>query len=79
MRNSKKINTVFIYFVSIFSLFNFLEIHQTFQQDLIRLRLSAARALVQNLDDQSGVGNEKEQIKLSAQVKQRKRENTWRG
>ncbi|XP_050310813.1 Bardet-Biedl syndrome 1 protein homolog [Anthonomus grandis grandis] len=47
---------------------NFLEIHQSFQQDLIRLRLTAARALVQNLSDQSGVGNEKEQIKLSAQV-----------
>ncbi|CAG9759499.1 unnamed protein product [Ceutorhynchus assimilis] len=47
---------------------NALEIHQSFQQDLIRLRLSAARALVQNLADQSGIGNEKEQIKLSAQV-----------
>ncbi|XP_048522412.1 Bardet-Biedl syndrome 1 protein homolog isoform X2 [Dendroctonus ponderosae] len=47
---------------------NALEIHQTFQQDLIRLRLSAARALVQNLSDQSGIGNEKEQLKLSAQV-----------
>ncbi|KAL1490258.1 hypothetical protein ABEB36_012984 [Hypothenemus hampei] len=45
-----------------------LEIHQTFQQDLIRLRLTAARALIQNLTDQSGIGNEKEQIKLSAQV-----------
>lgn len=44
------------------------EIHQTFQQDLIRLRLAATRNLVQNLNDQSGVGNEKEQIKLSAQV-----------
>ncbi|XP_066144542.1 Bardet-Biedl syndrome 1 protein homolog [Euwallacea fornicatus] len=47
---------------------NALEIHQTFQQELIRLRLTAARALVQNLSDQSGIGNEKEQIKLSAQV-----------
>ncbi|XP_030761918.1 Bardet-Biedl syndrome 1 protein homolog [Sitophilus oryzae] len=44
------------------------EIHQTFQQDLLRLRLTTARALVQNLSDQSGVGNEKENIKLSAQV-----------
>lgn len=42
--------------------------HQNFQQDLIRLRLTSARALVQTLSDQSGVGNEKEQIKLSAQV-----------
>ncbi|ERL89688.1 hypothetical protein D910_07051 [Dendroctonus ponderosae] len=48
---------------------NALEIHQTFQQDLIRLRLSAARALVQNLSDQSGIGNEKEQLKLSAQAR----------
>ncbi|CAH0556153.1 unnamed protein product, partial [Brassicogethes aeneus] len=45
-----------------------IEMHQNFQQDLIRLRLTAARSLVQSLSDQSGVGNEKEQIKLSAQV-----------
>lgn len=44
------------------------EMHQNFQQDLVRLRLAAARALVQNLADQTGIGNEKEQIKLSAQV-----------
>ncbi|KAF7283601.1 hypothetical protein GWI33_023358, partial [Rhynchophorus ferrugineus] len=44
------------------------EIHQTFQQDLLRLRLTTARALVQNINDHSGIGNEKENIKLSAQV-----------
>lgn len=42
--------------------------HQNFQQDLIRLRLTAARALVQIQSDQSGIGNEKEMVKLSAQV-----------
>lgn len=42
--------------------------HQHFQQDLIRLRLLAARATVQNLSTQSSLGNEKEQVKLSAQV-----------
>lgn len=44
------------------------DMHQSFQQDLVRLRLTAARALVQNLSDQSGAGNAQEQIKLSAQV-----------
>lgn len=47
---------------------NPIEMHQSFQQDLVRLRLTAARALVQNLSDQSGTGNTEEQIKLSAQV-----------
>lgn len=42
--------------------------HQNFQKDLIRLRLTAARALVQIQSDNSGVGNEKELVKLSAQV-----------
>lgn len=42
--------------------------HQTFQQGLVKLRLTAARCLVQNLSDQTGIGNEKEQVKLSAQV-----------
>lgn len=44
------------------------EMHQNFQQDLVRLRLAAARALVENLADQTGIGNEKAQIKLSAQI-----------
>lgn len=44
------------------------EMHQSFQQDLVRLRLVAARAVVQSLSDQTGVGNEKEQLKVSAQV-----------
>lgn len=48
--------------------FKFSDMHQCFQQDLIRLRLLAARATVQNLSVQSGLGNEKEQVKLSAQV-----------
>ncbi|XP_017775574.1 PREDICTED: Bardet-Biedl syndrome 1 protein [Nicrophorus vespilloides] len=47
---------------------NPIEMHQHFQQDLIRLRLNAARALVQSQGDQTGVGNDKELIKLSAQV-----------
>lgn len=47
---------------------NAIDMHQNFQQDLIRLRLTTAQALVQSLSDQSGVGNDKEQIKLSAQV-----------
>lgn len=34
----------------------------------MRLRLVAAKALVQNLADQTGIGNEKEQLKVSAQV-----------
>lgn len=42
--------------------------HRTYQQDLVKLRLTAARALVQTLTDQSGAGNPQEQIKLSAQV-----------
>ncbi|XP_068898520.1 Bardet-Biedl syndrome 1 protein [Tenebrio molitor] len=47
---------------------NPIEMHQGFQQDLVRLRLTAARALVQNIGDQSGAGNAQEQVKLSAQV-----------
>ncbi|RZC38478.1 BBS1 and/or ACBP domain containing protein [Asbolus verrucosus] len=47
---------------------NPIDMHQNFQQDLLKLRLTAARALVQNLTDQSGTGNAQEQIKLSAQV-----------
>lgn len=46
----------------------FSDMHQSFQQDLIRLRLLAARATVENLSVQSGLGNEKEKVKLSAQV-----------
>lgn len=42
--------------------------HQRFQEDLLRLRLTVARALVQIQSDQTGIGNEKELIKLSAQV-----------
>ncbi|XP_074028565.1 Bardet-Biedl syndrome 1 isoform X1 [Leptinotarsa decemlineata] len=45
-----------------------LEIHQTFQQDLIRMRLNAARELLQQHTYQSDIVNQKEQIKLSAQV-----------
>ncbi|KAG5875411.1 hypothetical protein JTB14_030938 [Gonioctena quinquepunctata] len=45
-----------------------LEIHQTFQQDLIRIRLHAARELLQQHTQQSEMVNQKEQIKLSAQV-----------
>lgn len=44
------------------------EMHQNFQQDLVRLRLVAARALVQSLTDQTGIGNEKENLKVSAQI-----------
>lgn len=44
------------------------EMHQGFQRDLVRLRLAAARALVQNLADQTGAGNERARVKLSAQV-----------
>ncbi|KAB0795298.1 hypothetical protein PPYR_12137 [Photinus pyralis] len=44
------------------------DMHQSFQQDLIRLRLTSARTLLQINSDQSGIGNTKEQIKLSAQV-----------
>ncbi|XP_044260139.1 Bardet-Biedl syndrome 1 protein homolog [Tribolium madens] len=47
---------------------NPIEMHQSFQEDLVRLRLTAARALVQSLSDQSGAGNAQEEIKLSAQV-----------
>ncbi|KAK4876426.1 hypothetical protein RN001_012848 [Aquatica leii] len=47
---------------------NAIEMHQSFQQDLVRLRLTAARTLLQINCDQSGIGNPKEQIKLSAQV-----------
>lgn len=46
------------------------DMHQNFQQDLIRLRLVAANAFVQNLNDQYGMGNATEQLKISAQVKQ---------
>lgn len=46
-----------------------LEIHQSFQQDLVRLRLTAARDIIAISHDQSATGNEKEQVKLSAQVK----------
>ncbi|XP_045475110.1 Bardet-Biedl syndrome 1 protein homolog [Harmonia axyridis] len=42
--------------------------HRNFQQDLIRLRLTAAREMAQNLNYQIGSGNERKQIKLSAQV-----------
>lgn len=42
--------------------------HQSFQQDLVRLRLIAARTVVQVNSNQSAAGNEKEQLKLSAQV-----------
>ncbi|KAK9881636.1 hypothetical protein WA026_017158 [Henosepilachna vigintioctopunctata] len=42
--------------------------HRNFQQDLIRLRLLAAREMAQTLSCQIGCGNEKKQIKLSAQV-----------
>lgn len=44
------------------------EMHQNFQRDLVQLRLVAARTIVQNLTDQTGIGNEKEQLKISAQV-----------
>ncbi|KRT84753.1 hypothetical protein AMK59_2661, partial [Oryctes borbonicus] len=47
---------------------NATEMHQAFQKDLIRLRLTAARAMVQMHSDQSGIGNEQELVKLSAQV-----------
>ncbi|GJQ85344.1 hypothetical protein Trydic_g12650 [Trypoxylus dichotomus] len=47
---------------------NAVEIHQAFQKDLIRLRLTAARGMAQMLSDQSGIGNEEELVKLSAQV-----------
>ncbi|KAK5645322.1 hypothetical protein RI129_006622 [Pyrocoelia pectoralis] len=47
---------------------NPMDMHQSFQQDLIRLRLTSARTLLQINSDQSGIGNTKEQIKLSAQV-----------
>lgn len=42
--------------------------HQLFQKDLIRLRLTAARATVQMQSNQSSIGNEQELVKLSAQV-----------
>lgn len=45
-----------------------MQMHQSFQQDLVNLRLTAARALVQNLTEQSGAGNAEEQVKLSAQI-----------
>ncbi|KAF5272140.1 hypothetical protein FQA39_LY01222 [Lamprigera yunnana] len=47
---------------------NTIGMHQSFQQDMLRLRLTAARTLLQINCDQSGIGNPKEQIKLSAQV-----------
>ncbi|XP_022916121.1 BBSome complex member BBS1 [Onthophagus taurus] len=47
---------------------NPIDMHQNFQKDLIRLRLLAARAMVQAQSNQTGVGNEKELLKLSAQV-----------
>lgn len=47
---------------------NAIEMHQSFQQDMIRLRLNAARSMVQLHGDQTGTGNQKEQLKLSAQV-----------
>lgn len=51
-------------------LFPFSAIHQTFQQDLIRLRLQAGRATVQahKMADQSVSDNAKHPVKLSAQV-----------
>ncbi|XP_044753442.1 Bardet-Biedl syndrome 1 protein homolog [Coccinella septempunctata] len=45
-----------------------ISMHRNFQQDLIRLRLTAAREMAQNLNYQIGSSNEKKQIKLSAQV-----------
>lgn len=42
--------------------------HRNFQQDLIRLRLNAARAMAHSLSDSTGMGNEKEMVKVSAQV-----------
>ncbi|XP_060528580.1 Bardet-Biedl syndrome 1 protein homolog [Cylas formicarius] len=44
------------------------EIHQMFQQDLLTFRLTVAKAICQAFTDQSSTGNQKEQIKLSAQV-----------
>ncbi|KAF2901979.1 hypothetical protein ILUMI_04215 [Ignelater luminosus] len=44
------------------------DMHQSFQQDLVRLRLIAARTVVQVNSNQAAAGNEKEQLKLSAQV-----------
>ncbi|KAJ8970106.1 hypothetical protein NQ314_001396 [Rhamnusium bicolor] len=45
-----------------------LDMHQKFQQDLIRLRLTSARELVSNVTKQSSIGNDEEQIKLTARV-----------
>ncbi|KAK9679844.1 Ciliary BBSome complex subunit 1 [Popillia japonica] len=47
---------------------NAVDMHQLFQKDLIRLRLTAARATVQMQSNQSSIGNEQELVKLSAQV-----------
>ncbi|XP_065155693.1 Bardet-Biedl syndrome 1 protein homolog isoform X2 [Atheta coriaria] len=47
---------------------NAVEMHRNFQQDLIRLRLNAARAMAHSLSDSTGMGNEKEMVKVSAQV-----------
>ncbi|CAH1155344.1 unnamed protein product [Phaedon cochleariae] len=46
----------------------FLDIHQTFQQDLMRIRLHTAKELLQQSTNQTNSINQKEQVKLSAQV-----------
>ncbi|XP_018329462.1 Bardet-Biedl syndrome 1 protein [Agrilus planipennis] len=47
---------------------NACDIHQRFQQDLIKMRLTAARAMVHLKPDENAAGNEKELVKLSARV-----------